>query len=154
MSRQRGPEGPKDTLRGDFLPDVGPSSGVGPRGQEALPSGDEPDQHWCMFISSRGLDYPSRWSRSRVANLLGLAGLALMIMAVARELRKPPAERSWHGEVLGFVPYDLRPPTVSRLRESVWQPESGRWFLPRSLGVGWSPNLARIATLLRRRPRG
>ena len=98
---------------------------------------------------------PSRGSpRRRGTNLLGVAGLALTAMAVVRELRKPKAERSWHGELLGFVPYDLRPPTISRLRASVWQPESERWFLPRSLGVGWSPNLARIASALRGRQRG
>lgn len=100
----------------------------------------------------RGLHTASRRSpHPRGTNLLGLASLTLVLVAVVQELRKPPAERTWHGEVLGFVPYDLRPPTVSRLRASVWQPESERWLLPRFLGVGWSPNLARIAALLRRR---
>ena len=92
-------------------------------------------------------------SRRSPRHVLGLVGLALMVMAVVQELRKPSAERSWHGEVLGFVPYDLRPPTVSRFRASVWQPESERWLLPRSVGVGWSPNLARIAAVLRMRGR-
>jgi hypothetical protein len=97
---------------------------------------------------------PSRRSaRPRGHNLLGLVGLALMVMAVVQELRKPSAERTWHGEVLGFVPYDLRPPTVSRLRASLWQPESDRWLLPRSLGVGWSPNVARMAAVVRKRRR-
>ena len=92
---------------------------------------------------------PSRRSpHPRGHHVLGLVGLALMVTAVVQELRKPPGERTWHGEVLGLVPYDLRPPTVSRLRASVWQPESERWLLPRSLGVGWSPNLARAAALL------
>jgi len=85
--------------------------------------------------------------------MLGLAVLALTAMAVVQELRKPPAERSWRGEVIGFVPYDLCPPTLSRFRASVWQPESDRWLLPRSFGVGWSPNLAHIAAVLRRRRR-
>ena len=107
-----------------------------------------------MFTSHRGADCPTgRRTRSRGTNLLGLAGLALTVLAIVRELSKPPAERTWRGEVLGFVPYDLRPPTVSRLRESVWQPESERWLLPRFLGVGWSPNLARIAAVLGKRPR-
>ena len=79
--------------------------------------------------------------------------LALFVAAVGKELRKPPGEREWHGEVLGVVPYDLRPPTLSRIRASLWDPESPRWFLPRSFGVGWSPNLARVARALRlRRP--
>lgn len=119
----------------------------------ALPSSVERDQHECMLLLT-DLHTPSRGSaRPRRHHLLGLVGLALMGTAVVQELRKPPGERTWHGEVLGFVPYDLRPPTVARLRASVWQPESGRWLLPRSLGVGWSPNLARIAALLRRPPR-
>lgn len=85
---------------------------------------------------------------------MGLVGLALTAVAIAQELSRPRAERSWEGRVLGVVPYDFRPPTVSRLRASVWQPESERWLLPRSFGVGWSPNLARIlaALHLRRRP--
>ena len=107
-----------------------------------------------MPNTSSGLQTSSdRSRRPRGTNLLGLAGLALMVMAIVQELRKPPAERSGQGEILGFVPYDLRPPTVSRLRASVWQPESERWLLPRSLGVGWSPNVARIASVLRKRPR-
>jgi len=110
------------------------------------------DQHGCMPDTTSGLHTSWHHSqRRRGTNLLGLAGLALMVMAVVKELRKPSAERSWHGEVLGFVPYDLRPPTVSRLRASVWQPDSERWLLPRSLGVGWSPNMARIAAVFRKR---
>ena len=101
-----------------------------------------------------GFRTPSRRSaRPRGHHVLGLIGLALMVTAVVQELRKPPGERTWHGEVLGFVPYDLRPPTVARLRASVWQPASERWLLPRSLGVGWSPNLARAAALIHKRPR-
>ena len=108
-----------------------------------------------MAITPSDLETSSHRSpRPRRRTLLGFVGVALMVTAVVQELRKPPEERTWHGEVLGFVPYDLRPPTVSRLRASVWQPESERWLLPRSLGVGWSPNLARIAAVLRMRPHG
>lgn len=85
-----------------------------------------------------------RRPRAGGAKLLGLVGLALTVMAVVQELRRPRAERTWQGQVLGFVPYDLRPPTLPRLRASVWQPASERWLLPRSFGVGWSPNLAKV----------
>lgn len=68
-----------------------------------------------------------------------------LLAAVVKELRKAPDERTWHGELAGFVPYDLRPPTLQRLRASLWDPQSSRWLLPRSFGVGWSPNLARLA---------
>ena len=95
-------------------------------------------------------DSTHRSRHPRRTHVLGLVGLALLLLAVVQELRKPPAERSGQGEILGFVPYDLRPPTISRLRASVWQPESERWLLPRSLGVGWSPNLAHVAAVLRK----
>lgn len=93
---------------------------------------------------------PSRRTpREGAAKLLGLVSFALMVLAVVQELRRPKAERTWQGRVLGFVPYDLRPPTLARLRASVWQPESERWVLPRSFGVGWSPNVAKIVAVFR-----
>ncbi|MGH2371009.1 MAG: DUF5808 domain-containing protein, partial [Chloroflexota bacterium] len=57
-----------------------------------------------------------------------------------RELRKPPAERTWQGYVLGFVPYDFRPPTPARLKEAFWNPRDERLFTPRPFGVGWGIN--------------
>lgn len=87
------------------------------------------------------------------AKLVGLVGLALTAAAVLQELRRPRAERSWHGRVLGFVPYDFRLPTVPRLRASVWQPEAEEWLLPRSFGVGWSPNLGKLVETLKARRR-
>ncbi|MGZ5398380.1 MAG: hypothetical protein ACXWDL_04720 [Nocardioides sp.] len=89
-----------------------------------------------------------RKPRAGGAKPLSLLAAALTVIAVVKELRRPKAERTWQGLVLGFVPYDLRPPTLSRIRASVWQPESERWLLPRSFGVGWSPNLARIVAVL------
>jgi hypothetical protein len=68
----------------------------------------------------------------------------LLALAVGKELRTPRGERQWHGELFGFLPYDLRLPTPARLRRSLWSPDDGRFVLPRSFGVGWSPNLARI----------
>src|SRR5262249_59437089 len=40
-----------------------------------------------------------------------LIGAGLVGAAVATELVKPADKRTWHGRILGFVPYDLRPPT-------------------------------------------
>lgn len=76
-------------------------------------------------------------------------GAVLLLLAVATELRKPRAERTWHGRVLGLVPYDLRPPTLARVKESFWSPDDPRLVLPRAFGLGWSPNLGRLLT---RRP--
>lgn len=64
---------------------------------------------------------------------------ALGVAAVVQELRKPPSERTWHGQVAGFVPYDFRKPTVDRFREAYWN-EGGPILSPRAFGVGWVPN--------------
>lgn len=78
-------------------------------------------------------------------------GAALLGAAVLDQLRRPPADRDWHGRLAGVVPYDLRPPTPRRVRESLWAPTSPRLWLPRACGVGWSPNLARVLAVLRAR---
>jgi hypothetical protein len=80
--------------------------------------------------------------------------LALLALAVVKELRTPREVRTWHGTLFGFVPYDLRPPSLDRVRASLWAPDDDRYVVPRSFGVGWSPNLARVWALVRsaRRP--
>ena len=79
--------------------------------------------------------------------LIRMAVLAAVVGAIWSELRKAPEERSWHGTLLGFVPYDFRPPSLSGLRQAYWNPRSPRILSPRPLGVGWAVN---IPTLLRR----
>jgi hypothetical protein len=86
---------------------------------------------------------------TRIKQVLAVAGAALVGAAVATELRKPKAERTWHGRVAG-VPYDLRPPTVERLRARVWAPENPALLVPHVFGVGWTVNLARLAGLAHR----
>jgi hypothetical protein len=66
------------------------------------------------------------------------------VASVVKELRTPKAQRTWHGVVLGFVPYDLRPPTPRRIKESVWNPASHSLFIPRVMGVGWNLNLHEV----------
>ena len=61
--------------------------------------------------------------------------------AVYQELKKPDAERTWHGKVAGVVPYDFRLPTFERLREAYWNPESDQIFSERVFGVGWAVNV-------------
>jgi hypothetical protein len=72
----------------------------------------------------------------------------LAVAAVASELVKPADERTWHGRVLGAVPYDFRPPTWKRIREAYWNPESDRLFSDRVFGVGWAVNLYRAKVLM------
>jgi hypothetical protein len=61
--------------------------------------------------------------------------------AIYQELRKPDAERTWHGKVAGVVPYDFRLPTIERLREAYWAPERDEVFSERVFGVGWAVNI-------------
>ncbi|HEV2033927.1 MAG TPA: hypothetical protein VGU71_06985 [Candidatus Dormibacteraeota bacterium] len=77
-----------------------------------------------------------------------MAAVALVVAAVATELAKPEAERTWEGRVFGIVPYDFRPPTWERIRAAYWNPESNRLFSDRVFGVGWALNLHRAKVLL------
>src|SRR6202049_4153097 len=84
----------------------------------------------------------------RVRRTIRSAALALLVAAVATELAKPEAERTWQGRVFGLVPYDFRPPTWERIRGAYWNPESDRLFSDRVFGVGWALNLHRAKVLL------
>ena len=71
-----------------------------------------------------------------------LALAAIAVIAIVQELRKPASERTWHGKV-GFVPYDLRKPTVERVRETYWNPDGP--VLSRKLwGAGWALNFGAV----------
>ncbi len=84
----------------------------------------------------------------RIRRLVRFVTFGLVVAAVATELAKPAAERTWHGRVFGAVPYDFRPPTWSRIRDAYWNPESDRLFSDRVFGVGWAVNLYRAKTLM------
>ena len=84
---------------------------------------------------------------SKLKAIVVLSGVALVSAAVATELRKPSAERTWHGRVGGVVPYDFRPPTVERVRQRVWEPDQPA-LTPHVFGVGWTVNFGRIARQL------
>ena len=77
-----------------------------------------------------------------------LIAFGLVAAAVATELSKPEAERTWHGKVVGVVPYDFRPPTWQRIRDAYWNPESDMLFSDRVFGVGWAINLYKARTLM------
>lgn len=79
--------------------------------------------------------------------LLRTAVLAAIAGAVYSELRKPAPERTWHGKLLGFLPYDFRIPSLDDVRRAYWNPRSPKVFTDRPLGVGWGVN---IPTALRR----
>jgi hypothetical protein len=77
-------------------------------------------------------------------DLVGLLRTAIWLAffgAIYQELKKPAEERTWHGKVAGVVPYDFRVPTIERVREAYWNPESDVLFTEKVVGVGWAVNL-------------
>jgi hypothetical protein len=87
--------------------------------------------------------------RRRHSKLIATLALGVTAAAVVKELRTPSDRRTWHGKLAGAVPYDFRMPTPSRIRSRWWNPD-GPVFSPRAFGVGWDPNLGRIASEVRR----
>jgi hypothetical protein len=70
--------------------------------------------------------------------------MALIGAALTTELRKPTDERTWQGRIGGLIPYDLRPPTIARVKERLWNPADRRILVPTVFGVGWTVNLGRL----------
>ncbi len=87
--------------------------------------------------------------RRRHRKLIATVAMAVTAAAVVKELRTPRERRTWHGKLAGAVPYDFRMPTPHRLRDRWWNPD-GPVLSPRAFGVGWDPNLGRIASEARR----
>jgi hypothetical protein len=81
--------------------------------------------------------------------LVEVAVIALTVAAVARELSRPRAERTWQGKI-ARVPYDFRAPSLSRLRTGVWQPAESAVVVPKSFGLGWTLNFGSVAARTRR----
>jgi hypothetical protein len=77
---------------------------------------------------------------------LGL-GTALLGAALATELRKPAGDRTWHGRIAGRVPYDLRPPTLARVQERLWNRADRHILFPTVFGFGWTVNRGRLLEL-------
>ena len=80
--------------------------------------------------------------------------LCLIAWAIISELRKPKEERTWHGKLAGFVPDELRPPTLDRVRETYWSPDDEHVLKPPVWGVGWALNVGRVVELIRRQGSG
>jgi hypothetical protein len=79
----------------------------------------------------------------RLRRIVKIVSLALCVAAVVEQLRLPAGERTWEGEVVGFVPYDFRMPTLERARSRWWNPDADRLFMPTVFGVGWTVNVGR-----------
>ena len=91
-----------------------------------------------------------RRSGLTLVKLIRLATVGLAVAAVVKERRTPAKDRQWHGS-LGFVPYDLRMPTVARMKQRMWDPDNEHVINPRVFGVGWTVNLGRVVELVRHR---
>ncbi|MFC1848507.1 DUF5808 domain-containing protein [Chloroflexota bacterium] len=87
---------------------------------------------------------------SKIGNLLNILAAILIASAVYQELKKPADERTWNGKIANFIPYDLRLPTVERLRERLWNPEDSRIFTEHVFGVGWAINFHTVFRKLSR----
>lgn len=77
-----------------------------------------------------------------------MLAIALGVAAVVKELRVPPDQRTWHGALGGFIPYDFRMPTLDRIKSSLWNP-GGPVFVGRPFGVGWTINFGGLITRIR-----
>lgn len=89
-------------------------------------------------------------SKGGLRELVRLVTFGLAVAAVVKELRQPPEDRTWHGQVAGRVPYDFRLPTLDRAKDRMWNPE-GDLIGPHVFGVGWSVNFGRLFALARGR---
>ena len=82
--------------------------------------------------------------------LLQLAAVTVLVGVVYAEVRKGPSDVRFVGKSLGFIPYDLRLPTMARIRQAYWDPGDPRVFTGTVAGIGWSVNFAALAEKIRR----
>lgn len=79
-----------------------------------------------------------------IGDLWKLVLAIVAVIAIVQELRKPKDERTWSGKVADFFPYDFRPPSWERVRDTYWNPD-GPMITGKVFGVGWAPNFGVIA---------
>lgn len=96
-------------------------------------------------MKARGTSGNNRWIGRVIV-------VCLLAAAVVTELRKPQDERTWHGKLAGFVPYELRRPTLPRVRETYWAPTDDHVLKPPVWGVGWALNVGRLVQMIRGNP--
>ena len=86
--------------------------------------------------------------RHSKSNAIKLLVAALAIAALIKELRLPKDQRTWHGTIAWFVPYDFRMPTIEKIKQTFWNPD-GPIFVARAFGVGWTINFGAVVTRAR-----
>ena len=75
---------------------------------------------------------------------------AVIAAVIYEEARKGPGVERWHGRAFGFVPYDLRLPSLRAIREAYWNPEDRRILTGRVAGIGWGINFAALSDRISR----
>ena len=85
--------------------------------------------------------------QKKLNRLFFFATIIVSGLAVLDQMRRPAAERDWHGTV-AFVPYDFRMPSVQRFLAAWWNPDDARLFTPRDFGVGWAINVPRLLAIM------
>lgn len=99
-------------------------------------------------MAKSATDSGTKRQQPNAKQLLKFLAMALAAAALIKEWRLPKEERTWHGTVAGFVPYDLRKPTVDRIKSTFWDPD-GSIVVSRPFGVGWTINFGAIVSKLR-----
>lgn len=89
----------------------------------------------------------SKKKGSTLRDIYRLALVIIGVIAIVKELQKPAEERTWHGKVGDFVPYDFRMPTVDRFKDTYWNPD-GPFLASKAFGVGWAPNFGAVKRLV------
>lgn len=93
----------------------------------------------------------ARRKRSLLQNLATTVAVGFAGVAILKDIRESTGHRFLHGEMVGFVPYDFRKPSVQRIRQRLWDP-SGPLLTPQVFGVGWTVNLGAVVARASRRP--
>ena len=78
--------------------------------------------------------------REWFTRIIEVTTITIAMAAIFQELEKPKEDRTWHGTIAKFIPYDFRLPTIDRLRESYWNPYTSRIITPEVFGIGWAIN--------------
>ena len=83
-----------------------------------------------------------------MGNLLKLFTAMVVVGIIVEEIKKDDEAERWKGKSLGFVPYDLRPPALSKIKENYWDPTSDELFSGEVSGIGWAINFAALRKIL------
>jgi hypothetical protein len=85
--------------------------------------------------------------QKKLNRLLFFATVIVTGLAVLDQMRRPAAERDWHGTIV-VVPYDFRMPSLQRFLDAWWNPDDPRLFTPRDFGIGWAINIPRLLSTI------